>query len=383
MPEIHRLIAELGPESRREATLAHGARPRATPRQPIAGASRGDQPCPARRERRAASSASVRSRQPPPTSDRRSASRWRLLTFESAPEEARNERLERSDCASANAFGTVASCNLPPSHTSPEEKKEHHDHPDQTRAAHRRERARRASRRTFRGDVIGPEDPGYDDARRVQNGMIDRAPGADRPSRRCRRRHRGSRLRSRPGARHRRPERRTQRSRLRHRSMTASSSISRACVAFGSILSRGPPVSRVAPCSGTSIMRPTPSDWPCPAGIISNTGIGGLTLGGGIGHLTRKLGLTIDNLIEADVVLADRRARHGQRRHEPGPVLGASRRWRELRCRDLVPVPAASGLDRRGGADPLRPRGRCRGARVGGRTSSPRRRKSSMASSCS
>jgi FAD/FMN-containing dehydrogenase len=60
----------------------------------------------------------------------------------------------------------------------------------------------------------------------------------------------------------------------------------------------------------------------CPVGVVGHTGVAGLTLGGGMGRLQRKHGLTIDNLLSVDLVTADGRLVHASEDENPDLFWG-------------------------------------------------------------
>jgi FAD/FMN-containing dehydrogenase len=156
----------------------------------------------------------------------------------------------------------------------------------------------------FRGRLIGTEDPDYETARKLYNAMIDKKPrliaqcvdAADVIAAVNVAREAGLDVAVRCGA-HNGP---------------GLGSVDGGLVIDLSAL-RGvvvDPDARIAHVLGGTLLGEVdhatqPFGLAAPFGIISTTGVGGLTLGGGVGNMTRTLGLSIDSLVEADVVLAD------------------------------------------------------------------------------
>jgi len=158
--------------------------------------------------------------------------------------------------------------------------------------------------RGFTGQLLAPQDPGYDDARKVYNAMIDRRPAliarcAD--ARDVARTIGFARTHDLPlavrGGGHSGPG-----LGICDDGVVAELSLLNEITVNPETLT-----ARVGGgCTWGQIDRATHAHGlTTPSGFISTTGVGGLTLGGGIGYLTRRYGLTIDNLLGADLVLAD------------------------------------------------------------------------------
>src|SRR5438552_3017679 len=157
---------------------------------------------------------------------------------------------------------------------------------------------------SLRGAVIGRDDADYDEARKLYNGMIDKRPlliarcadVADVITAVNFGRDNGLLLAIRGGG---------------HNGPGLGSCDDGLVIDLspmkGVRVDAGNRTVRVGPgCTQGDVDHAThPFGLAVPAGIVSTTGVSGLTLGGGTGYLTRKYGLTIDNLLEADVVLAD------------------------------------------------------------------------------
>jgi FAD/FMN-containing dehydrogenase len=157
---------------------------------------------------------------------------------------------------------------------------------------------------TFRGDLIEPSDARYGEARALYNAMIDKRPRliaccadtADVMAAVNFGRDHGLRIAIRGGG---------------HNGAGFASVDDGLMIDLSRLKGiRVDPVGRTvraeAGCTQGDVDHATHAlGLAVPTGIVSTTGIGGLTLGGGHGYLSRAHGLTIDNLLEADVVLAD------------------------------------------------------------------------------
>ena len=173
----------------------------------------------------------------------------------------------------------------------------------------------------FGGRVLAPGDPAYDEARRVWNGAIDRQPAiiakcADAADIAAAIRH------------------------ARDRDLLVSVRGGGHSVA-GHAINDGGLVIDLSPMKGVRVDPQQRRAWVEPGvlwgeldartqqfglattgGIVSHTGVAGLTLGGGLGWLMRKLGTTADNLNAADVVAADSRRMHASATEDAELLFG-------------------------------------------------------------
>jgi FAD/FMN-containing dehydrogenase len=161
-------------------------------------------------------------------------------------------------------------------------------------------------RRSLSGDVVTPEDPEYDAARKVWNGDIDRRPAAiaicrsvdDVRAALAFARKEGLQVAVRSGG----------------HSFPGHSIADGALVIDLRQINQVTvdPQARTVTVGGGALWTEVdaataPHGLAVTGGHVTHTGVAGLTLGGGVGHLMRSLGLSSDNLISAEIVTADGR----------------------------------------------------------------------------
>ena len=163
-----------------------------------------------------------------------------------------------------------------------------------------------ATQTQLRGEVIQRGTDGYDEARAVYNGMIDRYPATIvRPIDAGEvidavhyGRERGMDIAIRGGG---------------HNGGGLGTVNDGLVIDLSKLKGvRVDPAARTARVGGGALLREVDQathafGLATPSGIFGTTGVGGITLGGGLGYLSRKFGLAIDNVLEADMVLADGR----------------------------------------------------------------------------
>jgi FAD/FMN-containing dehydrogenase len=169
--------------------------------------------------------------------------------------------------------------------------------------------------RTFRGSLVRPGEPEYDSARRVHNAMVDHQPAliarclgaADVASTIAFAREQGLDVSVRAGG----------HSIVGHSTMGA--------VVVDLSLMRGVRVDaarQLAHVQGGAMFADLDRETQhfglaTTGGLVTSTGVGGLTLGGGYGWLARRFGLACDNLVSAEVVAADGAVIDASRDHHP------------------------------------------------------------------